>query len=84
MTPGPKFPRTVLTVEVLGRDEAFEGDLEDLAKTVIDGPFSGRVLSSATTLLPPAEMAAALAAQGSDPSFLGLSQDGTNTDEWDD
>jgi hypothetical protein len=76
-----KFFRTVITVEVLGRDEPFTGDLEDLYYATYDGPFSGRVLVHETTEVTPKAMADLLIGQLSDPEFLGIDEDGNDVQD---
>lgn len=73
------FHRTVVTVEILG-DQPFGGDIEDIADAVIDGDFSGMVLSTVHEETDGATMARLLAAQGSDPGFLGLDAEGNFDD----
>ena len=71
------FYKTVITVTVLSEygPVSPEIGLDGLARQIQDGRWSGEVESDGGTELTPKEMVEALRSQGSDPSFLGLSDD---------
>jgi hypothetical protein len=78
-----KFYRTVVTVEILSEDP-FDGtqDLEYIDWAITDGDCSGRK----TVTVDNAELdglaaAALLVAQGSDPEFFGLTEEGEDVEE---
>jgi hypothetical protein len=80
------FYRTIYTVTILS-DKPMDDDLSlsDIECEITDGDCSGLVECGASEALTGAEAAQALIAQHSDPSFLGLTEDGededTNTEE---
>ena len=65
-----KYFKTIVRVEVLTADAPWEGDLEGLNYAITEGDCSGTSLEPEVTELTEKEMAAALEAQGSDPSCL--------------
>lgn len=65
-----KYFRTVLTVEILTRTEAFNSDLNGLSAEIDEGDASGAVLVRVVEEVSADEMAALLIEQGSDPGFL--------------
>ena len=69
MSGGATFHRTLMVVEVLG-NEPYQGDAADLARDIVEGDFSGAVLSTTSTEVTAEQMSALLTMQGSDPSFL--------------
>jgi hypothetical protein len=72
-----KFFKTVFQVEVLSEDESLEGvDLMDIASEITTGDSSGVVRHIRTTQLSSQQVAKALMAQGSDPEFFGLDEEG--------
>lgn len=75
------FHRTLVLVEVIGEDP-FEGDLGDLHQETYEGPSSGRILTQSSEEVTPQHAAQILIAQASDPSFLGLNEDGTDTQDY--
>lgn len=79
-----KFYRSVVTLEILSEtpiaDRLGEMRLEDIAYEITDGDWSGDWNSEHDELDGPA-MAKALQAQGSDPGFFRLTEDGEDDDE---
>ena len=64
------YKKITLTIEVLS-DGAWEWEnLTDVAHQISDGECSGEITNEEIEFLTPDEMAEALIAQGSDPSFL--------------
>ena len=73
------FYRTILTVEVLSEEPVSDAlSLADIAREGEDGSFSLDVTSQETTGVSSAEMATLLLAQGSDPEFFLLDEDGSD------
>ena len=79
-----KFYRTIIQVEVLSEDEIdlIANDLEAINYAITDGDCSGVVSVISTEVLSPQQMARATVAQGSDPTFFGIDQDGNPTYDW--
>lgn len=73
---------TEITLQVLSEDEPVPSnmDIAQVAEEMTDGDFSGMEIKRDVREVSPAEMAAALRAQGSDPEFFRLSDDGTELD----
>jgi hypothetical protein len=74
-----KYWRTILKAEVLSEGKNppdFGGDLNAVNSAITDGECSG-IVTEETVEITPQEMAQSLMVQGSDPGFLGLSDDGT-------
>jgi len=71
-----KYFRTILEIEVLSEDTPFEGGFEELAVECAHGECSGAVLKRETTEISGKQAADALTAQGSDPSFFFLDDEG--------
>lgn len=67
-----KYFKTVFTYEILSQDEPWDNNLETLAYNVIEGPYSGKLLTTEIIELSPDETRQALINQGSDPGFFGL------------
>lgn len=69
-----KLYRTTLKVVVLSEDRPITDshDLEDIHNLITDGDCSGEITVESTEELTPIDMARALEAQGSDPSFFQL------------
>lgn len=67
-----KLYKTVITIEVLSVGDGPYGpiDVRDMAQDITTGGCSGTYHVGASMELSELEMAAALEAQGSDPSFL--------------
>lgn len=77
-----KFYKTVIEVVVLSEDEPYScNDLAMLEYDITEGHFSGVWEVKSSEELSPEEAAKALLAQGSDPEFFRLSQDGENLEE---
>jgi hypothetical protein len=74
-----KFYKTVVTVVVLTEDVPPEYDnLSDLNYLITQGDASGQVTSTASEVLSGKQAAKALQAQGSDPSFFNIDDDGND------
>jgi hypothetical protein len=65
-----KYFRTVLTIEVLTKTQAFNGDIAELHETITYGDASGMELVRVVEEVTEDEMGKLLIAQGSDPEFL--------------
>ena len=76
------FYRTVIQVEVLSQ-EPLPGliDLAGIAAEIVDGECSGSVQTISEEAVDGPTMARLLRAQGSDPEFLGLTEDGREIEE---
>ena len=71
------FYKTIYTLEVLSEDVIPDDlDLEGLAYETDQGAYVGRLLPPVITELTGKQMADALYAFGSDPSFFHLTDDG--------
>jgi len=77
-----KFYETKVVVTVLS-ETPLTGDynLEQLHYAITDGECSGQIVQESTKELNGREAAEALAEQGSDPSFFGLTEDGEDDKE---
>lgn len=80
--PGRKFYKTIFQFEVLS-EEPIEDPvtLEQIHSETQEGRWSGRFLETAQKVLTGKQAAKALIAQGSDPEFLRLTEDGKDTEE---
>ena len=79
-----KFYRRVVTIEILSEDEPAEWeDLSDLEYLMTEDHCSGRTDVGFPEEVTPAQMAKLLIAQGSDPEFFGLTEDGNDVQEGD-
>ena len=77
-----KFYRRVVTIEILSEDEPPEWeDLADLEYLMTEGHCSGRTDAGFAEEVTPAQMAKLLIAQGSDPEFFSLTEDGEDLSE---
>lgn len=65
-----KLYKTLFSVEVLSDRDPSDLELSDLHYMITDGDASGRVRVAKQEILTPRQMALALQAQNSDPSFL--------------
>jgi hypothetical protein len=77
----PKYYRTVIQVEVLSEyplNEMFQNDLAAIAYAISEGDCSGEVTVTDSSELTGEEVAEALIAQGSDPGFFMLNDDGSD------
>lgn len=72
------FYRTVIEVTVLSEYEPAEnyGSVTMLGNAIEQGDWSGESRIARVNRLTPQETAQALIAQGSDPEFFGLTEDG--------
>lgn len=76
-----KFFKTTITIEILSEKKYNSTDLEKIAYDITDGDCSGVVNVTEYKELTPVEAAKALLAQGSDPEFFGLDEEGISLDE---
>lgn len=77
-----KFYRTVIEIEVLSHDPLPDDlSLTDLAWEIGDGEYSATMDTISADAIDGPTMAAALQGQGSDPAFLGLTEDGQEVEE---
>ena len=74
-----KYYKTTITIEVLSEYEPVSSDcgLHCIAREINSGGWSGQRTKLVSKELTPKEAADALVAQGSDPSFFQLNEDGT-------
>lgn len=80
-----KFYRIVYQVEILSDEPIQEElDLDAIHHLIINGPCSGEVSCGALEEVDGATMAKLLINQRSDPEFLGLTEDGEDTEEYED
>lgn len=71
------FYRQVVTVEILSETPIPDSlELEDIADEITNGAWSGNVEVTVNEQIDGPRMAELLAAQGSDPAFLQLTDDG--------
>lgn len=75
-----KFYKTIFQVEVLSEEPIKELSLSDLDYEITEGDCSGRVSTLSENTINGACAANELLAQGSDPSFFGLTEDGNDCD----
>lgn len=77
------FHRTVVTIEILSEDPIGDvvDSLEMIDHQITDGDWSGKVDVTSAEELDGPTAARLLAAQGSDPEFFGLTDDGDDVDE---
>lgn len=66
------YYKTTIKVEVLSEEEIGGASLEEIARQIVSGDWSGAYEVSSVETLQPDKMALALIEQGSDPSFFGL------------
>lgn len=80
-----RFWRSVIRIEVLseGREPPLHDELTpfNIADEITTGGWSGQTAVVSQDELEPLEMAQALRAQGSEPEFLGLSDEGEILEE---
>jgi len=78
-----KFYRTVVSIEILSEDEPY-GDgrtLEDIGYAITEGHCSGKITTASEAEVTAPEMAKLLVAQGSDPEFFQLDENGNEVDD---
>lgn len=76
------FWRTVLKVEVLSEDKPLtDASLAEIEYAITDGDCSGVVRVESVKELSPKQAAKALVAQGSDPEFFLLDEEGNEIEE---
>ena len=75
-----KIHKTIIKVEVLSEEPYEHEDLAQLAHDVTYGECSGVSEVEATSVLEGKEAADAIAAQGSDPEFFGIDEDGNEVE----
>lgn len=76
-----KFYRTLITLEVLSQEPLPSMSLADLAYATTEGDCSGQFKQTTERELDGPQAAAALIAQGSDPGFFGLTEDGQDDED---
>lgn len=76
-----KFYRTIITVEVLSEDPYQCESLSELAYDVDEGECSGKTTVEKTEEVDGTTMALLLMAQGSDPEFFRIDDEGNDTDD---
>ena len=82
MTSKRKFYQTTYHIELLTEEPMSDGvSLQDIAYEMTDGHASGVFDQEDVTELDGPAAAAALQAQGSDPEFFRLTEDGEDIDE---
>ncbi len=80
--PGRKFYKTIFQFEVLSEEPIDDPvTLEQIHYETQEGRWSGRFLDTAQKVLTGKQAAKALIAQGSDPEFLRLTEDGKDVEE---
>jgi hypothetical protein len=74
-----KYFKTTFVIEVLSEDSPIDGDvtLTQLDYLINEGDCSGLIHTPTVIELSAEEVAKELIAQGSDPEFFGLDEDGT-------
>lgn len=76
-----QFHRTIITVEVLS-EEPYEFDnIRQTYEDITNGDCSGSACVTSTEIVDGPKMAKLLLAQGSDPGFFRLDENGNNTDD---
>ncbi len=79
------YVRTIIRIELLTEDrsalEIESLDLEQIAYEMRQGSASGQLTVESSIGVSGLEMAKLLKAQGSDPEFLGLDDEGNEIDE---
>lgn len=76
-----KFYRTVVQVEVLSEEPYLEDDLETIVDDIVIGDCSGKSVDVVRNeVVDGKQMAALLRAQGSDPGFFMIDDDGNDTE----
>jgi hypothetical protein len=73
---GKKFYRTVIEIEVLSEEPVSFSELDEIHYAITQGHCSGDWIVNSQSEVTPKHMAQLLIAQGSDPEFLGLDEDG--------
>lgn len=81
-SPKRKFYKTVVKVEVLTEDQPAEFEtLEDLSYMITEGEASGKYEVTSSRGISARKCAEALIAQGSDPEFFQLDENGKDLSE---
>lgn len=79
-----KFYKTTFILEVLSEDVPPEWDnLNDIYYLISQGHCSGKIISDESKEITAKEVAEALIAQGSDPEFFRLTEDGMDLEDKD-
>jgi hypothetical protein len=82
MSDTKKYWRTVVKVTVLSEHQPVgDADLETIAREIVTGDWSGETKVLEQIEITADEMAKELIAQGSDPGFFGLEDNGIDGDE---
>lgn len=76
-----KFYKTIITIEVLSEDEPWRGGLEALHYAITEGDCSAAFGDDYVVELTAEEVARELIAQGSDPEFFMLDDDGNDIED---
>lgn len=76
-----KFFKTTIIIEILSEQKFNNTNLEDINYAITQGDCSGKVEITGYQELTSKEAAAALLAQGSDPEFFGLDENGKSLDD---
>jgi len=76
-----EFYKTVITIEVLSEEPYDLESLSQLAHDVTDGGCSGRIVREKSTRLSRKAFVKACVAQGSDPEFFGLDENGNDNED---
>lgn len=75
-----KFYRTVVQYEILSEEPVGEVSLADIFAQCTEGAWSGHFLETKQEGLDGPTMAKHLQAQGSDPEFFNLTEDGADVE----
>jgi hypothetical protein len=76
-----KFFKTIITIEVLSEYKYNNTNLLEINYDIDSGDCSGKVEVTKYEELTPEQMAKAALAQGSDPEFFGLTNEGLPIDQ---
>ena len=76
-----QFHKTVIKVTVLSEEPYDNTDVDQLVYDIRDGDCSGEVRIVSSKVLTGRQAARALQAQGSDPSFFRLTEDGEDNED---
>jgi len=75
------YYRTMITIEVLSEDPIEAISLQDVVYGITEGHWSGDWNAEESLEVTAPQMAKLLIAQGSDPEFFNLDDDGNEIDE---
>ena len=71
-----RFYKTTFSIDVYSELPHSFSDLSEIHRAITDGPCIGSNLRTVQTTLTPKQVADALTAAGSDPTFFNLDHDG--------